>query len=362
MPMKAAYFTARGKIEVLDVLEPDLQQPGDVLLQIDRVGICGSDIHYYLEGRIGDQVLEYPATLGHECSGTVLQTGSAVQKVKTGDRVAIDPAFPCGTCDQCLISREHTCRHLRFMGSPGQAPGGMAERYVAPASCCTAIPPSLSLDEAMLAEPLSIGRHAVRISRLAACMRIAVLGAGPIGLSVLLCAKATAPCTAYVTDLLDQRLAVARTCGADEVWNPRHCDLAAIIHQSQPQGLDLVFECSGDPTCIEQGQSLLRPGGGLMIVGIPEADAVSFNPHRMRRFELYFQSVRRQNGCVSPVLDLIAQRRIDPAPLLTHRFPLSEVTAAFELVAGYRDGVIKAVIDMSSYGGLTAPPLPHLRH
>ncbi len=345
--MKLACFTAPRKIELVDAPEPVLQRPGDVLLQVDRVGICGSDVHYYLEGRIGNQILQYPATLGHECSGTVLETGSAVQGLKAGDRVAVDPAFPCGTCDQCLSGRAHTCRRLLFMGSPGQAPGAAAERYVAPAACCTAVPASLSLDDAMLVEPLSIGLHAVRLSPLAGGMKMAILGAGPIGLSVLLCAKATVPCTVLVTDLLDVRLAVARRCGADAVLNPRQSDLLAAIAQTEPQGLDLVFECSGDPACVEQGQSLLRPGGALMLVGIPSVDDVAFDPHRMRRFELRFQAVRRQNECVAPVIRLIAERRLDPAPLLTHRFPLREISAAFELVAGYRDGVIKAVVDVS---------------
>ena len=345
--MKAAYFTAPRHIELLDAPEPALQRPDDVLLQIDRVGVCGSDVHYYLDGRIGDQVLQYPATIGHECSGTVLETGAAVKGLQPGDRVAVDPAFPCGTCDECLRGRAHTCRRLLFMGSPGQAPGALAQRCIAPAACCVPIPASMSLDEATLVEPLSIGLHSVRLAQLAAGMKIAVLGTGPIGLSVLLAAKATVACTALATDLLDERLAVARKCGADALWNARRSDPAAVIVAAEPQGLDAVFECSGDPACTAQGQSLLRPGGVLVLVGIPPVDAVSFDPHSMRRSELRFQAVRRQNECVAPMVRLIAQRRIDPSPLLTHRFPLSEVAAAFELVAGYRDGVIKAVVDLT---------------
>jgi len=345
--MKVACFTAVRQIELVDAPEPVLQRPDDVLLQIDRVGVCGSDVHYYLDGRIGDQILQYPATLGHECSGTVLETGSAVRGLRAGDRVAVDPAFSCGVCDQCLNGRAHTCRCLRFMGSPGQAPGAAAERYVAPAVCCLPVGASISLDEAMLVEPLSIGLHAVRLSQFAAGMKIAILGAGPIGLSVLLCAKATASCTALVTDLRDERLAVARQCGADAVLNPRQSEVVEAITRTEPHGLDLVFECSGDPACLEQGQRLLRPGGALMLVGIPPVDAVEFDPHRMRRFELRFQAVRRQNDCVAPVIRLIGDRRLDPSPLLTHRFPLREISAAFELVAGYRDGVIKAVVDLS---------------
>ena len=355
--MKIACFTALRRIEILDAPEPAIQRADEVLLQIDRVGVCGSDVHYYLEGRIGDQVLHYPATLGHECSGTVLQTGADVRRLKPGDRVAVDPAFACGACDQCLAGRAHTCRRLRFMGSPGQAPGAVAERYVAPADSCTVVPDCVSQDEAMLVEPLSIGLHAVRLANLAAGMNIAILGAGPIGLSVLLCAKATAGCTAVATDLRPERLAVARRCGADRVANPRQEDVAAAIAGAAPGGLDLVFECSGDPSCVDQGQSLLRPGGCLMLIGIPPTDAVAFDPHPMRRMELRFQAVRRQNHCVVPVVGLIAQRRLDPAPLLTHRFPLNEISAAFELVAGYGDGVIKAVLDLSG-GQVAALPSP----
>ncbi len=349
--MKIACFTALRRIELVDAPEPVLRRPGDVLLQIDRVGICGSDVHYYLEGHIGDQVLQYPATLGHECAGTVLESGAAVHGLKAGDRVAVDPAFPCGECDQCLSGRAHTCRRLRFMGNPGEAPGAVAERYVAPAACCAAIPASVSLDEAMLVEPLSIGLYAVRLSQLAAGMKIAILGAGPIGLSVLFCAKATVPCAAWVTDLLDERLEVARKCGADATWNAHQSDVVAAINQTEPNGLDLVFECSGDPACVDQGQSLLRPGGTLMLVGIPPVDAVVFDPHRMRRSELRFQAVRRQNDCMLPVIGLIAGQRLDPTPLLTHRFALSEISAAFELVAGYHDGVIKAAVDVSGKTG-----------
>ncbi len=345
--MKTACFTALRRIELVDAPEPVFQRPSDVLLQIDRVGICGSDVHYYLEGRISNQILQYPATVGHECSGTVLETGTTVKGLKVGDRVAVDPAFSCGECDQCLSGRAHTCRLLRFMGNPGEAPGALAERYVAPAACCALIPASMSLDEAMLVEPLSIGLHAVRLSQLAAGMKIAIFGAGPIGLSVLLCAKATATCSAMVTDLLDERLAVARRCGANAVGNARQTDIVAAISQTEPQGLDLVFECSGDPACVEQGQLLLRPGGALILVGIPPVDAVAFDPHRMRRCELRFQAVRRQNECVARAIRLIAERRLDPSPLLTHRFLLSQISAAFELVAGYRDGVIKAVVDVS---------------
>jgi threonine dehydrogenase-like Zn-dependent dehydrogenase len=217
-----------------------------------------------------------------------------------------------------------------------------------PAPNCFAIPPSMSLETAVLIEPLCVGLHTVRLGGVARGMRLLVVGAGPIGLSVLLAAKATAPCTVYVTDLLDQRLAVARQCGADWIGNARGDGAPAALAVAEPAGVDLVFECSGDPACVNDVQRVLAPGGTLMLVGIPAVDQVGFNPHRMRRAELTFKTVRRQNDCVAATIALVSEGRIDPSPMLTHRYPLEEITAAFELVAGYRDGVVKALIDLGN--------------
>jgi len=345
--MKVAYFTGLRKLELCDIDRPKLTQPDNVLVRIDRVGVCGSDVHYYVRGGIGDQQVEYPATLGHECAGTIEQVGAEVDRLRPGDRVAIDPAMACGRCDQCRAGREHTCRNLQFMGCPGEAPGAVAEYRVLPAQSCLKVPDSMSLDVATLAEPLSIGLHTVRLGEVYPAARVAILGAGPIGLSVLLCAKATARCTVYMTDLLDERLEIARQCGADWTGNAKTDDVGPAIGEQEKWGLDLVFECSGDPQCIDQAQRMLTPGGTLVLVGIPHTEQVSFDSHTMRRRELTFKNVRRQNGCVAPVIRMIDERLINPTPMLTHRFPLEQITEAFELVAEYRDGVIKAVVDIS---------------
>ena len=348
--MKIAYFTGPRELGIEDAAEPELNRDNDVLLRIDRVGVCGSDVHYFLRGRIGDQQIEYPATIGHECSGTVIEVGRNVERLRAGDRVAVDPAISCGECDQCTAGRVNTCRNLQFMGCPGEAPGALAEYYVLPEKNCLPIPEGMTLDQAVLSEPLSIALHAVRIGEVYPTARVAVLGAGPIGLGVLLCAKATAPCTVYVTDLIDQRLSVARQCGADWTGNAKTENITAAIAEREPRGLDLVFECSGDPEIIDRAQRLLTPGGTLVLVGIPSTPRVSFDSHHMRRHELTFKNVRRQKGCVAPVIRMIGNGLIDAERLLTHRFPLAQIRDAFELVADYRDGVVKAVLDVSSAG------------
>jgi len=206
----------------------------------------------------------------------------------------------------------------------------------------------MSLDQATLVEPLSIGLYAVKVARITAGARVAVLGSGPIGLSVLLSLKAVALGTVLVTDLLPERLAVARRCGADRTISAQDEDVVAAVLAESSGGVDFVFECSGDPACIDQGQQLLAPGGTLMLVGIPPAEHVAFDPHRMRRAELTFKAVRRQKDCVEPMVRLVSEGRLDPSPMLTHRFPLDRIGEAFELVAGYRDGVVKAVLDLSA--------------
>lgn len=345
--MKIAQLTELRKLEIAQGDEPRLERADEVLLRIDRVGVCGSDVHYYTSGRIGDQIVEYPASVGHECAGTVVEVGAEVQTLRPQDRVAVDPAIVCDECDQCRAGRSNTCRNLRFMGCPGEAPGALAEYRVMPAKNCLPLPKDVTLDEAVLAEPLSVGIHAVRLGEVYPAARVAVLGAGPIGLSVLVAAKATAPATLYVTDLIDARLKVAARCGADWTGNPHRTDVVRAIHQQEPWGLDLVFECSGDPASINQAIELLTPGGTLVLVGIPPVAEVSFDIHAMRRRELCFKNVRRQKGCLAPAIRLLEQGRFESGLLLTHRFALERLEDAFELVADYRDGVVKAIIDLS---------------
>ena len=344
--MKSFRLTGLREMALLDVPDPRIQQPTDVLIRIGAVGVCGSDIHYYTTGRIGCQVVQYPFTVGHECAGTVVEIGSAVTGVQAGDRVAIDPAMSCGHCDQCRSGRENTCRELRFLGCPGQAEGSLSEYIVMPQQSCFPIADTLSLAEATVSEPLAIGVYAAEQSGLASGARIGILGLGPIGRSVLLPALHAGCGGCYCTDLIDDRCAAAARAGAAWVGNPQQEDVVRAIGQQVPLGLDIVFECCGQQAALDQAIALLRPGGKLMIIGIPEADHVSFNPDQIRRKEITIVNVRRQRGCVQTALDLIGQHQADAGTWITHRFPFSDTPAAFDLVADYRDGVIKAIIDL----------------
>lgn len=342
--MKAMMLTGIRKMELREIPTPAIRSPTDVLLKLAVVGVCGSDIHYYKTGRIGSQVVEYPFIVGHECAAEVVGVGRKVTRVKPGDKVAVEPALSCGRCDQCRAGRPHTCRRLRFLGCPGQAEGCLSEFLVMPEACCYPLGRHTTLEQAALSEPLAIGLYAVRQSIPLRGKAIAILGCGPIGLSVLLCAQLQQPRAIYVTDKISRRLAIARSAGAAWGGPPVRPDPVRAVGRREPLLLDVVFECCGEQAALDQAVDLLKPGGKLILVGIPEVERVSFVIDRMRRKEICLQNIRRQCECGLHTLDLIERKKLRPEFMVTHRFPFAQTRRAFDLVAGYRDGVLKAMI------------------
>lgn len=346
--MKTASLSAIRRFEIRDIEPPRLQRGDEVLLRVAMVGICGSDIHYFNNGRIGDQVVSYPFTIGHECSAVVAEVGPQVVRCRPGNRVFVEPAVFCGECDQCRLGRRHTCRQLQFLGCPGQLPGALSDYIVMPEENCYPLPPELSLDQAVLAEPLSIAMHALRQAGSISGKTMAILGAGPIGLSVLLTVRAATDRPIFVTDKIAARLEAATNAGAEWSGNPNGMDVQAEILKRQPLGVDVVFECCGEQEALDQAVNVLAPGGILVLVGIPAGDRVYFDISRIRRKELSVVNVRRQNHCVVPALDFLSAHTAALKFMITHRFAFNEITAAFDLVGAYKDGVIKAVINMGS--------------
>ncbi len=344
--MKAMVLTGIRKMEIREVPDPDLKKPTDVLLKVKKVGICGSDIHYYTQGRIGNQVIKFPFIIGHEFSAVVEKIGNEVIRVKPGDLVAVDPAISCYKCDQCRAKRYHTCRNLLFLSVPDQISGCMSEYIVMPESSCYKVSDEITAEQAALIEPLTIGYYSVQLTRNIYGKDIAILGVGPIGLSVLQAAQVQNVKKLYVTDKLDYRLSIAKNNGASWVGNPEKFDIVKKIEKREPLFLDVVFECCGDQEALNQGIDILKPGGKLIIIGIPDEDFVSFNISALRRKEITIINVRRQNECIIPVIELIYSGKIKPGFMITHQFPLENIEDAFRTVSEYRDGVVKAMINM----------------
>lgn len=343
--MKAIKLTAIRQMEMMEVPDPQIKNSKDVKIRMSVVGVCGSDIHYYAWGAIGSQVVRYPFTVGHEGAGIVVETGKDVTRVKRGDRVAVDPAMPCFKCDQCRAGRYHTCRKLRFLGCPGQAEGCLSEYIVMPEDSCFPLSGRLTTDHGSISEPLAIGIYSVRKSGNIRGLKVGVLGFGPIGMSVMLAAKAGMAEKIFVTDRIDERLTMALREGAEYAGSVLKRDIVQEILEREEYGLDVVYECCGQQEAVDQAFDLLKPGGKLVVVGIPGFDFWSVNVEKTRRKEIMIQFIRRQVDCVEPALRMMEEGIIDAGNMVTHRFPFNKTQDAFNLVESYGDGVMKAMID-----------------
>lgn len=344
--MKAIVLTGIRQMEMANVPEPTIKKDDEVLLKVEVVGVCGSDVHYYETGRIGSQIVEYPFVVGHECAATVEAVGSAVTRVKVGDGVVVEPAIACNNCDQCKQGRKNTCRNLKFLGCPGQAGGCLCEYIVMPEDCCFPIDDKITFAQGVLCEPLAIGVYAVKQACISENTDIAILGSGPIGLSCLVSARAENANACYVTEKIEERVEAAKKSGATWVGNPNKEDIVKEILRLEPAGMDVVFECAGQQETIDQAVELLKPGGKLMLVGIPRLERISFIIDKIRRKEITIVNVRRQNDCTQMAIDLVAAGETNVDFMITHRFKLEQTQQAFDMVAEYRDGVIKALIEL----------------
>lgn len=342
--MKATLLTGIRKFETRQVPEPKITRPTDVLIRIKMVGVCGSDIHYYTNGRIGSQIIQFPFTVGHEAAGIVEQVGTNVTRVKPGQRIAIDPAVSCGQCDQCRAGRENTCRELLFLGCPGQLAGALCEYLVLPETCCFPIKDRTTFEQATLCEPLAIAVYAVERARLPAGANVAILGAGPIGMSVFHVLRANHVGDVFITDTIPDRLQFSQQLKPKYCGNPDGADVVKEISDLEPLLMDVVYECSGDPAAYGHAIQLLKPGGTFAIVGIPEVDEIPFPIHELRRKEITVLNIRRQAHCTQKAIDLLEAETINLDAMVTHHFSLEETQQAFDLVANYRDGVMKAMI------------------
>jgi L-iditol 2-dehydrogenase len=343
--MKAMMLTGIRQMEMKDIPEPMIVKPNDVKIRMSVLGICGSDIHYYTQGQIGSQKVIFPFTVGHEGAGIVAEVGSTVTRVKPGDKIAIEPAMPCWECDQCLAGRHHTCRKLRFLGCPGQAEGALMEYIVMPEESCFPLTGKLTPDHGSISEPLAIGIYSVKKSGGIANQKAGIIGFGPIGMSVMLAAKAQGAGKIYVTDKIDERSAIALKEGATLTGNPLKENIVDKIRQHEPLGLDVIFECCGQQDALDQAVELLKPGGRIIVVGIPEFDKWTMSVETTRRREMALQFIRRQVDCVEPALEMMKNGLINVDNMVSHRFPFDKTKEAFDLVADYKDGAMKVMID-----------------
>jgi L-iditol 2-dehydrogenase len=345
--MKQVVLTGIREMKLQNISEPEIKNAGEVKIKLSSIGVCGSDIHYYSEGKIGSQVVQYPFAVGHECSGVIVEKGENVTNVKIGDLVVVDPAVHCGVCDQCLSGRPHTCRNNRFLGCPGQLEGCLSEYIVMPSFTCFPVTNKLNAVQAALIEPFTIGVYAVKLAQIERKETSTVIfGAGPIGLSILLKLRAENVTNTGVVEPLDYRMKKAEEIGARYSINPEKTNVEKVVSGYEEALIDVVFEASGEQDAVDNALKILKPGGKLVLVGIPPSAQYTFDMDLMRRKEITVINVRRQNHCVEEAIDLVVSGKADVEKMVTHHFSLDETPTAFEIVEGYKDNAIKAMINL----------------
>jgi L-iditol 2-dehydrogenase len=303
--------------------DPPVAGPGETLVRITDVGICGSDLHWFEEGGIGDAQLTRPLVLGHEIGGVVHDGPLA------GTAVAVDPAIPCGVCRQCRAGHRNLCPTIRFAGH-GRQDGGLREIMAWPTELLHLLPEALSPTVGAVLEPLGVAIHALDLGHLRTAASVAVIGCGPIGLLLVEAALASGATSVVAVEPLPHRRAAARHRGADPVLPPDE-----VTRRLPELEVDVAIEAAGNDDAVEQAMALVRPGGRVVLTGIPTDDRTSFPASLARRKGLNIALVRRMKDDVyDRGIRLVESRRVDAASLVTARFPLDKTAEAFELAAG----------------------------
>jgi len=342
--MRAVVLTAPRQMHLEERPVPTIADD-EVLVRVEAVGVCGSDVHYWRDGRIGDRVVTQPLVLGHEFAGRVAEVGSAVRGWRPGDRVAVDPTVPCGRCHFCRQGLVHVCPQVNFSGTP-PTDGGYAEFFAAGPANLHRLPGEVSFAEGAMVEPLAVAVHAVGLARIQPGESAVVLGAGCIGLTVLQVARDRGAQVVLLSEPLPARRALAGKLGAEEVIDPQVSDPVERARElTDGLGPDVVFECAGALETPQHALDICRARGRVVWVGIPPGDTVPLNIHEARRKELSILMARRFLATYPQAIEMVGSGRVDVASLVTHRFGLAETEAAFVLVDTYGDGVVKALIE-----------------
>jgi L-iditol 2-dehydrogenase len=344
--MLIAELTAPRQFRLVEKpLEP--LAPGYVRVKVNAVGICGSDVHSYVEGAIGDTPCEYPMVLGHEPAGTVMETGAGVSGWSPGDRAALEPALYCYHCEFCRAGKHNLCANLRFLSNPGH-PGFFREFVDLPPHNLLAIPPDLSFELAAMVEPLAVALHSMQFAALEPGETVALFGAGPIGLLTLAAVIVAGAGRIWVVEPVKHRRAMALEMGADAALDPGETDVVRQIEsETGGRGVDCAIDCAAKEHTTNLAIEAARNGGRVVLTGIHSASFVPFEVSPMRRKELAFFNVRRSNHETGDALGLLIDHAEWFAPLATHSRPLTGIAEAFRIVENYADGVGKMVIRTS---------------
>ena len=341
MQNRTAYLTQPRKLEVRDSGMPQVK-PGDLLIEIKHVGVCGSD----LAGFISTGDMPYPVVLGHECAGVVAGFGDDVKGFEIGDRVAIEPGYPCMKCEYCMTGRYNLCNEMNFMACPPWEYSAL-QRYISfPAMMCFKLPENVSTMEGALVEPLAVGMHAATRAGATVGKSILIIGSGCIGLTTLLACKAHGVTNIYVADIFDIRLKKAKELGAKEIINSGETDLIErIMELTDKEGVDIVFEAAGNNKTAQLTQFAVKKGGKIVIVGNVHGD-VPLNLMRLASREVDLIGIFRYRNLYPKSIEAISSGLVDIKSICTDIYDFENVQQGFDDAYERKMEVVKAVIEL----------------
>lgn len=347
MKNRGAFMTGIDKMILKEIPVPQAKA-GQVVVKMEYVGICGSDVHYFHSGRCGSYVVtEKEFMLGHECAGTVVEVGDGCKELKAGDRVALEPGITCGECEYCKSGRYNLCPDVKFLATPPVQ--GCYMDYIAfPENMCFKLPDNVSTKEGALIEPLSVGLHAANQGSVTLGDTVLILGGGCIGLVTMMACKAHGASTLIVADLVDARLEKAKELGATHVINSKTQDVFEEVKRiTGGKGAEKVFETAGSPVTIAQTPYLVKRGGTITLVGIAAQEEITYNFAQIMDKEATIKSVFRYRNIYPQAIAAISSGSIPVAKIATHEFDLEHIQEAFEEAINNKTDLVKAIIKVS---------------
>jgi D-xylulose reductase len=343
--VKALVLEEKQRLSLRDIKVEEPLGPRDVRVALRTVGVCGSDIHYYTHGAIGPFVVREPMILGHEAAGVVVETGAAVESLKPGDRVCMEPGIPDPTSRASRLGRYNIDPSVRFWATP-PVHGVLRPTVVHPADFTFKLPDNVSFAEAAMVEPLAVGVHGATKAQVQPGDLAVVIGAGPIGLVTALAALAAGCARVIISDIDEAKLALARQLGPIGGVNVRSEKLAEVVRgQTDGWGADVIFECSGNEKAASEVFDLVCPGGRVVLIGMPLAP-ISYDVTRAAVKETRVEHVFRYAHAFPRCIAMLASGKIDVRPLITKTFDFKESVAAFEYATKPPPGSVKVQIEM----------------
>jgi L-iditol 2-dehydrogenase len=342
--MKAAFLYKPGdiRIEEMDIPTP---KDNEALIKLKAVGVCGSDVHFYEVGRIGDFIVKEPLILGHECAGEVIEVGKNVTTVKIGDRVALEAGVPCKTCEFCRLGRYNLCPNVTFLATP-PFHGAYREYITHTEDFLFKLPDNMTYEEGAMIEPLSVGVYAAERGGVNVRNTVVIIGAGTIGLMTLQAVKARGATDIIITDLEPFRLELAKKLGATHTVNAKEVDAIQKVLELTNGGADVVMEAVGAPATIQQTVKMARPGAVIVLIGMPTVDDIPIRVVEAICKEVDIRGIFRYANSYRPAIKLVSKGKIDVKSMITTRFPLDKVQEALEYPGKNPGTCIKVMVDI----------------